>query len=380
MRSCFGFKGNRIASSFVASSVIHPGSSSSTPSSSSPQHNPSQTNDDLPPAPSRERRLACCEAGPGAPALDVAVLVSGGVDSSVALSLLRETSHRCTAFYLKIWFEEDFDNYWGACPWEDDLAFVQSVCDAHGVALEVVPLTKDYWDKVVAHSIEEIKAGCTPNPDIMCNTKIKFGAFLRYLDETHPGRFDRVASGHYARVEDADAGASSSPSSPSHTHTERRAHLLASEDARKDQTYFLANLNAAQLARCMFPLGGLTKPEVRALAQEMKLPNKDRKDSQGICFLGKVNFDAFVEKHLGTQEGDLVEWESGEVVGTHRGYWFYTIGQRQGIGLAHGPWYVTGKDVGECRESGMDRGNFEISIIRRRRRMMDLSRRGKADG
>ena len=212
------------------------------------------------------------------------------------------------------------------------MRYVQQVCEQAGVELEVVPLTKEYWDRVVSYSIDEIKAGCTPNPDIMCNSKIKFGAFVDHLEASYPaGEWDRIASGHYARVD--------RESRPG------EATLCMSQDSKKDQTYFLASLRPDQVARCMFPIGCFPKDEVRALASAFALPNRDRKDSQGICFLGKVNFDEFIEKHLGTMEGPLVEDETGEVLGTHRGYWFHTIGQRKGIGLSHGPWYVSSKDI-----------------------------------
>ncbi|QDZ25622.1 tRNA-specific 2-thiouridylase MnmA [Chloropicon primus] len=273
--------------------------------------------------------LACCEAEAGP--LTVAVLVSGGVDSSVALSLLKRAGHKLKAFYLQIWFEEAFDNYWGECPWEDDLKYVKEVCEQAGVELEVVPLTKEYWDMVVSYSINEIKAGCTPNPDMMCNSKIKFGAFVDYLEAKYPtGTWDRVASGHYARIRQTEGG---------------ERVLSMSRDERKDQTYFLASLRTDQLERCMFPIGCFAKDEVRMLAQKFELATRDRKDSQGICFLGKVDFDEFIEKHLGTREGLFVEDETKEVMGKHRGYWFHTIGQRKGIGLSHGPWYVSSKDV-----------------------------------
>ena len=289
--------------------------------------------------------LSCCEADDGP--LSVAVLVSGGVDSSVALSLLKKAGHRLKAFYLQIWFEEDFENYWGACPWEEDLDYVKKVCRQLDVELEVVPLTKEYWSHVVSYSIEEIKNGCTPNPDMMCNSKIKFGAFVEYLEEKYPkGTWDRVASGHYARMETCRASASESDSDGGSDGVREKSRrlLCMSQDERKDQTYFLASLKKQQLEKCLFPIGCFPKERVREIAEDFDLANKDRKDSQGICFLGKVNFDEFIEKHLGTMEGKLVEHETNMVLGTHRGYWFHTIGQRRGIGLSHGPWYVTAKD------------------------------------
>jgi tRNA (5-methylaminomethyl-2-thiouridylate)-methyltransferase len=276
--------------------------------------------------------LAGCE--PGAAPLRVAVLLSGGVDSSLALRLVAAAGHAPVAFYLQIWFEEDFRNSWDACPWEEDLAFCRAVCAAAGVPLRVVPLTREYWDRVVAHSLAEIRAGRTPNPDVLCNSRVKFGAFFEHLTELERKGgepFDRVASGHYARLERAPPGGPP-------------PRLALTPDAVKDQTYFLAHLAPPQLARLLFPLGALTKAQVRALAAAAALPTAARADSQGICFLGRVRFDEFVRAHLGEWPGPLLEEESGAVVGYHRGFWFHTVGQRRGIRLAGGPWYVTRKD------------------------------------
>lgn len=259
-------------------------------------------------------------------ALNVAVLLSGGVDSSLALYLLKKVAgHNVTAFYLQIWFQEDFRNTWDACPWEEDLEYCRKVCEAIGVPLKTVPLTTEYWDRVVQHSIGEVRAGRTPNPDMLCNSRVKFGAFYEYLEANHGDEFDRVASGHYACLRD---GA-----------------LALTPDVIKDQTYFLANLRPQQLRKAMFPLGGFDKPTVRALAALADLPTKGRKDSQGICFLGKVKFDEFIREHLGEWPGPLIDRSTGEVVGYHNGYWFYTVGQRKGIGLPGGPWFVVDKDV-----------------------------------
>jgi tRNA-specific 2-thiouridylase len=273
------------------------------------------------------------------------------VDSSLAVHLLHAAGHRVTAHYLQIWFQEDFRNSWDACPWEEDLEYCRAVCARLGVPLHVVPLSTQYWDRVVAHSIAEIRAGRTPNPDVLCNSRVKFGAFLEHLEAVEAAggpRYDRVASGHYARVERAPAPHDRGP--PGGTHAGGgeggEARLALTPDAVKDQTYFLAHLAPRQLARLCFPLGSLTKPQVRALAAAAALPNQARKDSQGICFLGRVRFDEFVREHLGEWPGALVEEESGRVVGFHRGFWFHTVGQRKGVRLAGGPWYVTRKDPG----------------------------------
>ena len=256
--------------------------------------------------------------------MKIAVLLSGGVDSSVALGLLAEAGHELTAFYLKVWLEDELAHL-GKCPWEEDLAFAREVCARFDVPLEVRSLQKAYWDRVVTYAVDELRAGRTPSPDILCNRRIKFGAFFETIDES----FERVASGHYARLERAGD----------------TVRMKRGVDPVKDQTYFLSHLSQEQLRRAEFPLGGLTKAEVRRRARELDLPNQARKDSQGICFLGKIRYSDFVRHHLGEKEGDIVELETGKVLGRHRGYWFHTVGQRQGLGLSHGPWYVQKKDV-----------------------------------
>lgn len=254
----------------------------------------------------------------------IAVLVSGGVDSSVALALLKKAGFDVTAFYIKIWLEEDLA-FLGDCPWEEDLGYVRAVTDQLGVPLEIVPLQKEYWEHVVAAAISEVKAGRTPNPDMLCNARIKFGAFRDSIG----AKYTQVATGHYAKVEERGG----------------KFYLKKTADAVKDQTYFLSQLSKVQLSRALFPIGQYTKPEVRSLADMFKLPNAKRRDSQGICFLGKIPFNAFLRHHLGTKKGQLVEFETGNVKGEHDGFWYFTIGQREGIGLSGGPWYVVGKNA-----------------------------------
>ena len=257
--------------------------------------------------------------------MKVAVLLSGGVDSSVALSLLaNEGRHDLTAFYLRVWLEDEL-SFLGACPWEADLECVRAVCGQLGVPLEIVSLQGEYLERVVTPSLDELRAGRTPSPDLLCNQRIKYGEFVSRIDAS----YERVASGHYAQIV-ARSGA---------------CLLKRSPDVVKDQTYFLSRLDQAQLARALFPVGHLTKPEVRSLADEFDLPNKDRKDSQGICFLGKISYPDFVRFHLKEQPGDIIEIGSGRRLGPHRGFWFYTIGQREGLGLSGGPWYVVEKDT-----------------------------------
>ncbi|MBN2306587.1 tRNA 2-thiouridine(34) synthase MnmA [Candidatus Peregrinibacteria bacterium] len=256
--------------------------------------------------------------------MKIAVLASGGVDSSVALRLLHREKHELRAFYLKIWLEDEL-SYLGECPWEEDLSYVRQICEAASVPLQVVPMQKEYWQRVVQYTVNEAKAGRTPNPDILCNQQIKFGQFYEVIDKS----FEKVATGHYAQVEE----------------TEKGFILKRAPDLVKDQTYFLAQISQAQLGRALFPIGSYNKKEVRKLAQKFDLPNQARKDSQGICFLGKIPFQEFLKHHLGKHPGDFVNVATGKKVGEHLGYWFYTIGQRNGLGLSGGPWFVVKKDI-----------------------------------
>lgn len=256
--------------------------------------------------------------------MKIAVLLSGGVDSSVALQLLKDQGHDCVAFYLKVWLEDELSHL-ANCPWQEDLSYAQGVCEQLGVPLEVRSLQEEYHDRVVSYTLSEIRAGRTPSPDIFCNQMIKFGAFLDVIDDS----FDKVATGHYAQV----------------VQEGNQYYLKRAADAFKDQTYFLSRLSQEQLSRILFPLGAFKKSEVRQMAQEFNLPTKSRKDSQGICFLGNINFTDFIKYHLGTRKGDFIEFETGVKVGEHNGFWFFTIGQRKGIGLSGGPWYVVKKNT-----------------------------------
>jgi len=256
--------------------------------------------------------------------MKIAVLLSGGVDSSVALRLLKEQGHDITAFYLKIWLQDEF-SFLGDCPWEEDLKFAREVCSQADVPLEVLSLQNEYWDTVVKYTIEEVKEGRTPNPDIFCNSLIKFGQFYDKIDNS----YEKVASGHYAWVDEVNG----------------KYLLKRSPDPVKDQTYFLAYLTQQQLSRALFPIGKFKKTGIRELAHKYQLPNMDRKDSQGICFLGQVKFKEFIKHHLGEIEGEIIDIDSGKVMGKHPGYYYFTIGQRSGLGLGGGPWYVVKKDV-----------------------------------
>ena len=269
--------------------------------------------------------------------MKIAVLLSGGVDSSVALRLLKEDGHDLTAFYLKIWLQDEY-SFLGECPWEEDLKYARGVCEQAGISLEVISLQTEYWDSVVSYTIDEIKEGRTPNPDIFCNSLIKFGKFYDRIDKS----FEKVASGHYARVEKIDG----------------KFQLKKSPDPVKDQTYFLAYLTQEQLSRAYFPIGNYKKEEIRKLALQFDLPNKERKDSQGICFLGQIKFNDFIKHHLGEKKGEIINIDSGEKIGEHNGYYYFTIGQRSGLGLSGGPWYVIKKDI-EKNNIYISRENLE---------------------
>lgn len=254
----------------------------------------------------------------------IAVLISGGVDSSVVVHLLCEQGYHPALFYIKIGMEgTDFMD----CPMEEDMEMVTWVARRYGLPLEVVDLHRDYWDSVAQYALQKIRQGLTPNPDVMCNRLIKFGCFEQRVGY----QFDYTATGHYAT-----------------THLVDGLHWLGTAvDPVKDQTDFLAQIDYLQLSKLLFPLGGLMKQQVRAIAEQAKLPSARRRDSQGICFLGDINYNDFVRRFLGEQAGPIVEWETGRLLGQHRGFWFHTIGQRKGLGLSGGPWFVVAKNVDE---------------------------------
>lgn len=269
----------------------------------------------------------------------VALLLSGGVDSSVALKLLLQQGYNVTCFYLKIWLEDELAHL-GECPWQDDYETCQAVC-AHlgGVPLETVSLQQEYLQHVIQYTVQTAQQGRTPNPDIWCNSRIKFGCFYEAIAPRH---FDYIATGHYAQLV-RNSGDDDSDTS---------IRLLRAPDPVKDQSYFLCALTQKQLLRVLFPIGHLEKHEVRQIAMDCQLPNRNRPDSQGLCFLGKVRFDDFLRAYLGEQAGPIVDAVTGQVLGQHKGLWYHTVGQRKGIGkvlepraTARGPWYVVAKDV-----------------------------------
>ena len=279
--------------------------------------------------------------------MTIAALVSGGVDSSVVVHQLKEQGYDPTLFYIRIGMEEA-EGYID-CPAEEDIEITSFIAKKYGCRFEEVNLHKEYWDNVVSYTIESVRKGLTPNPDVMCNKLIKFGAFEQRCGKD----FDRIATGHYARIEKLKLKSEISReralqhSDNSNFQFSTFTFLATAKDPVKDQTDFLSQLSYTQISKLMFPIGGMMKSEVRDIAHAAHLPSADRKDSQGICFLGKINYNDFLRRYLGEREGKIVELETGKILGTHRGYWFHTIGQRKGLFLSGGPWFVVKKDIDE---------------------------------
>ncbi len=259
----------------------------------------------------------------------VIVGLSGGVDSAVAAWALKAQGFEVVGVFMKNWEDDDTDEY---CTSREDLVDAASVADVLGIELEAVNFAKEYRERVFAHFLREYEAGRTPNPDVLCNSEIKFRAFLDYAMRMGA---DRIATGHYARA--------------------RRAHgsgveLLAAADASKDQSYFLHRLTQEQLAPTLFPLGDMIKRDVRALAQKEGIPTYAKKDSTGICFIGERPFRDFLARYLPRTPGP-VQTPDGETVGRHDGLAYYTLGQRHGLGIGgtregtNAPWFVAGKDA-----------------------------------
>lgn len=258
--------------------------------------------------------------------------LSGGVDSAVAAMLLKAQGFEVSGLFMKNWEEDDEPGY---CAAAEDLAMAQAVADRLGIELHTANFASEYWDRVFEHFLAEYRAGRTPNPDILCNSEIKFRAFL---DHALGLGADAIATGHYARLGQDETG-----------HL-----LLEAKDKNKCQTYFLHLLNQQQLGHSLFPLGEVTKPEVRELARKAGLPNHERKDSTGICFIGERRFRDFLAQYLPAQPGEMIDTK-GRVVGQHQGLMYYTLGQRKGLGLGgtadgkEAPWYVLDKDLEQNR-------------------------------
>lgn len=257
--------------------------------------------------------------------MTIAALVSGGVDSSVTIPLLKEMGFNPHIFYIQIGLKDD--PAWVNCPAEEDEEIVSYIAAKYGCKLDLVSLQEEYRERVIAYTISTVKSGQTPNPDIMCNKMIKFGAF----EEKYGHDFDLISTGHYATT----------------LTIEEEKYLGTAKDNFKDQTYFLGQISQQQLSKLIFPIGNLLKSEVRQKAILEKLPSAHRKDSQGICFLGKINYSDFIRRYVGENPGEIRELETGKLLGKHHGLWFHTIGQRKGLGLAQGPWFVVKKDIEE---------------------------------
>ena len=254
----------------------------------------------------------------------IAVLISGGVDSAVAIYRLLEQGYTdLHLFYIRIGLDTDE----GDCSAEEDIEMCEYIAAKFNLPFDVVSLHQEYWDNVMEYALRTVRQGLTPNPDIMCNRIIKFG----YFEQRYGHEFDFTATGHYATI----------------VHRDGLTWLGTAVDLVKDQTDFLARISYEQLCHLMFPIGDMPKSEVREIAIKTGMPNAMRRDSQGICFLGKINYNDFIRRHLGEKPGPIIEIETGKKLGTHRGFWFHTIGQRKGLGLSGGPWFVVKKNVNQ---------------------------------
>jgi tRNA-uridine 2-sulfurtransferase len=267
--------------------------------------------------------------------------MSGGVDSSVAALRLQQQGCAIVGAYMKNWINED--NVIGECPWMQDIEDARAVCERLGIEFRVVNLMREYRERIVQYLLEGYACGLTPNPDVMCNREIKFGVFRAWAKDNG---FAAVATGHYARrVEAGDCGVGTNRKSE---HSKSKSHwLLEGADKNKDQSYFLALLNQEQLADALLPIGDLDKPALRRLAREAGLPTADKKDSQGICFIGEVKMADFLRAYVPDAPGPIVRATDGAELGRHRGLHFYTLGQRKGIGIPsntdHEAYVVVGK-------------------------------------
>lgn len=261
----------------------------------------------------------------------VLVAMSGGVDSSVAAALLKKQGNIIAGGFMKNFSQEAWRGIIDKeCPWEEDMRDAKKVCKILGIKFYSLNFEKEYEKKVINYFFHEYRAGRTPNPDIMCNKEIKFKIFL---DRARELGFDYIATGHYVRKRGEGKD-------------KRTCYkLLKGIDQKKDQSYFLYTLTQRQLKYCLFPIGDYTKPQVRALARKFKLPNAEKKDSQGICFIGHIRLHDFLKQRIKEKKGIIQDIE-GRILGSHRGVWNYTLGQRQGLGIGGGtPYYVVDKNI-----------------------------------
>lgn len=256
----------------------------------------------------------------------VVVGLSGGVDSAVAAYLLKQDGHDVSCVFMQNWEDDDSDSY---CTIKEDSMDAIAVADVLGLDIEIVNFAKEYKDRVFSYFLEEYQAGRTPNPDILCNSEIKFKAFLDYALDLGA---EYVATGHYVNKQLIGG----------------KEVLLKAWDENKDQSYFLYRLNQYQISHSLFPLSRMTKPEVRAIAAKIGLPNAQKKDSTGICFIGERPFREFLQKYMPTKTGKIVT-PSGKIVGEHQGLMYYTLGQRKGLGIGGmgEPWFVADKNLAE---------------------------------
>ena len=258
----------------------------------------------------------------------VVVGLSGGVDSAVSAYLLKQQGYEVIGLFMKNWEDDDDSEY---CSSRQDLIDATAVADVIGIDIEAVNFAKEYKDRVFAEFLSEYSAGRTPNPDVLCNSEIKFKAFLDHAIRLGA---DKIATGHYARVRERDG----------------LFELLKGVDNTKDQSYFLNRLNQYQLSKAMFPVGDMCKTEVRRIAEEIGLPNAKKKDSTGICFIGERPFREFLHRYLTNKPGPI-KTPDGRIVGEHIGLSYYTLGQRKGIGVGGSkfgngePWFVARKDI-----------------------------------
>ena len=254
----------------------------------------------------------------------ILVGLSGGVDSAVAALLLKQQGYDVQAAFMKNF--SDKVNIKGECPWLKDREEAYRVAAKLDIPIQTFDFEEIYQKKIVQYIFDTYQAGQTPNPDVLCNNEIKFNLFLNKALELG---FDKIATGHYARIK----------------QDKSNYHLLKGLDNNKDQSYFLAGLTQEQLSKALFPIGELEKPQVRELAKQANLPNADRKDSQGICFVGKVDLKTWLQQQIKPKTGNIVDTD-GNKLGEHQGVWYYTIGQRKGLNIGgSGPWYVAIKDL-----------------------------------